>query len=52
MLSKFLSQIQSFIKSFQQADLDHFIRSHNPKSEADVEMLIRKYNRQNYGSFF
>lgn len=52
MLANILSKIRLFVKSMHQADLEHFISSRNPQSHADVEALIKQYNRDTHSYHF
>lgn len=52
MLTNILTRIRLFVKNMHQADLDHYVSSHHPQTEADVEALIRKYNAGSRGYHF
>jgi hypothetical protein len=51
MLKKLFSSITKFRKSLQMAELEMYILSRHPKSEADVERFTRDYEYRKTGSY-
>jgi len=51
-IGQFFQSIIQARKSMYQSELEFFLRSHNPKSTAEVESLINSYNRKRaYGTY-
>ena len=51
MLKKILSSITRFRKSMQMAELEMYILSRHPQSNADVERYTREYTEKNKSYF-
>ena len=52
MLKKLFNSITKFRKSLQMAELEMYILSRHPQSNADVERYTRDYQYRNKNSYF
>ena len=52
MLKKLLNRFTQFRKSLQMAELEMYILSRHPQSNADVERFTRDYNMRNKNTYF
>ena len=52
MLKKLLNSITKYRKSLQMAELEMYILSRHPQSNADVERYTRDYQYRNKNSYF